>query len=587
MIQPATLPAGPDASRVRDAAPERPAYTPVMILLTVLAALGVLAYAVFLLNPSNRGDWLPYVLVITAETILISQALLAMWTILSGAASPRDYAYHAAREALFDPVDEARFGDDRSRWPILLNGEEAVVDVFVTVYGEPPETIRRTVEAALAMTGRHRTWVLDDGHSDEVKDLAAELGCHYVRRLSSHGAKAGNVNHALTIAKGDFFAIFDADFVPHPDFLVETMPFFVGSDVAFVQTPQTYGNLHTVISRGAGYMQTVFYKFIQPGRNHFNAAFCVGTNVVFRRTAIDDVGGMYTDSKSEDVWTSLMLHEAGWRSVYIPDVLAVGDAPETIEGYTKQQQRWATGGFEILLTRNPLNPRRHLTADQRIMYLVTATHYLSGITPLLLLLVPPLEIYFDLRPVSMELGLATWALYYCGFYVMQVLLAFFTLGSFRWEVLLLATVSFPIYTRALVGVLTGKEQAWHVTGGRHQAASPFTFIVPQVLMLTFLAPTSVVAVWRDVGHSTPTLATLWNITNTLILAGFVATAFREQRRLRRGHAPAPAPAAPADTAPRTVVARPLDHDRSQSVPARRPGLPEGYAAAARPEKASS
>ena len=65
-------------------------------------------------------------------------------------------------------------------------------------------------------------------------------------------------------------------------------------------------------------MQTVFYKFVQPGRNHFNAAFCVGTNVIFRRAAVNDIGGIYTDSKSEDVWTSLMLHERGWRTIYIP-----------------------------------------------------------------------------------------------------------------------------------------------------------------------------------------------------------------------------------------------------------------------------
>src|SRR5829696_1462417 len=510
----------------------RTAYTPVLILLTILAALGVLLYASFLFNPANRGDWLPYAMVITAETILIGQALLAMWTILSGAASPRDYAYFTARDALFDRVD-AGSGAARTEWPLLIRGREVLVDVFVTVYGEPPEIIRRTAAAARAMTGRHRTWILDDGDSDEVRDLAAELGCHYVRRLSHHGAKAGNINHALSLAKGEYFAIFDADFVPEPEFLVETMPFFTADDVAFVQTPQTYGNLHTVISRGAGYMQTVFYRFIQPGRNHFNAAFCVGTNVVFRRTAIDEVGGIYTDSKSEDVWTSLMLHEAGWRSVYIPDVLAIGDAPDTVDGFTKQQQRWATGGFELLLTHNPFSPRRNLTVDQRIMYAVTATHYLAGITPLILLLVPPLEIYFDLRPVTMELGLGTWALYYSGFYVMQILLAFFTVGSFRWECLLLATVSFPIYTRALLGVLLGREQKWHVTGSRRQATSPFTFIVPQVLMLTFLLPTSAVAVWRDINHSTLTLATLWNITNTLILASFVVTAAREPRRLRR------------------------------------------------------
>ena len=84
-----------------------------------------------------------------------------------------------------------------------------------------------TATAAIAIKGKHRTWILDDGRSDEVKALAEELGCHYVRRLSSNGAKAGNINHALSIAKGDFFCVFDADFVPKQDFLVETVPFFV------------------------------------------------------------------------------------------------------------------------------------------------------------------------------------------------------------------------------------------------------------------------------------------------------------------------------------------------------------------------
>ena len=59
-----------------------------------------------------------------------------------------------------------------------------------------------------------------------MKALADELGCHYVRRLSSNGAKAGNINHALSIAKGDFFCVFDADFAPKPEFLLETVPFF-------------------------------------------------------------------------------------------------------------------------------------------------------------------------------------------------------------------------------------------------------------------------------------------------------------------------------------------------------------------------
>ena len=509
--------------------------SPSLVLLVIIGTLGILAYAGFLLDPASRGDWLPYAMVIAAESILISQALLSMWTILSGTYDPRDFAFHHAKGAMFRARDVQRDGltGHPEKWPVYLDGSVTSIDVFITTYGESVEVIRRTALAAVAMRGEHLTWILDDGRSDEVRDLAAEVGARYVRRLSSGGAKAGNVNHALSISNGQFFAIFDADFVPKPDFLVETVPFFSNEQVAFVQTPQTYGNLHNVISRGAGYMQSVFYRFIQPGRNRFNAAFCVGTNVIFRRVAVDDVGGIYTDSKSEDVWTSLKLHEAGWRTIYIPMVLAVGDAPDTVEAYTKQQLRWATGGFEILLTHNPLSRRRKLNLDQRVQYLVTAAFYLSGICPLLLLLVPPLEIYFDLRPMNLSTTIVTWLLYYAGFYVMQIVLAFYTMGSFRWETLMLATASFPIYVAALVNVITGKEQKWSATGDKSKVSSPFNFMVPQVLFFVFLLLTSFVAITRDVQNGVFTLATAWNVTNTVILGSFVAAAAREARLLKR------------------------------------------------------
>ncbi|MBG6239200.1 cellulose synthase (UDP-forming) [Mycetocola sp. CAN_C7] len=503
--------------------------SPSLVLLVLIATIGILAYTGFLLNPGSRGDWLPYIMVITAESILIAQALLSMWTILSAAHDPRDFAFHQAHGSLFRSRDILRdgFGDSPERWTMHLANTPVSIDVFITTYGEDIRTIRRTVTAAIAMTGAHLTWVLDDGKSDEVRSLAAELGARYVRRLSGGGAKAGNINHALALTRSEFFMILDADFVPNNDFLVETVPFFADHRVAFVQTPQSYGNLHNVISRGAGYMQSVFYRFIQPGRNRFNAAFCVGTNVILRRTAVDEIGGMHTDSKSEDVWTSLMLHERGWKTVYIPLVLAVGDAPDTIEAYTKQQLRWATGGFEILLQHNLFSRRSRLTVDQRLQYLVTASFYLTGISPLLLLLVPPLEIFFELRPVHLDTSLMTWVLYYAGFYLLQIVLAFYTMGSFRWETLMLATASFPIYVTALFNVLLGKEQKWTATGDKNRARSPFNVMIPQVLFFVFLFLTSIVAVWRDVDNGMLTLATAWNVTNTIILGGFVATAVRE------------------------------------------------------------
>ena len=511
------------------------AQSPSLMLLVLLASAGVIVYGAFLANPANRGDWLPYVMVMAAETILVVHALLAMWTVLSSGHNPRGFAFHHAQEQLYDLAEilRERVDAEPERWRMYLEGRQVTVDVFITTYGEDLATIRRTVTAAVAMQGEHSTWVLDDGRSDDVRDLAAEMGARYLRRPNGNGAKAGNVNHALSIAKSEYFAIFDADFVPEPTFLHETVPFFATPDVSFVQTPQTYGNTHNLISRGAGYMQAVFYRYIQPGRNRFNAAFCVGTNVIFRRAAIDQIGGMYAYSKSEDVWTSLMLHEKGWRSVYIPTTLAVGDTPETIEAYTKQQQRWATGGFEIMLTHNPLSRNRSLTIDQKLQYTVTATHYLTGIAPLLLLLVPPLHIFFGLTPIDLQISPLTWVLYYAGFYVLQIAVAFYTLGSFRWEVLMLASVSFPIYTRALVNAVLRREQRWHVTGSTGRTASPFNFMIPQVLFFVLLLLTSVVGVWRDLGAGTLSLALAWNATNTFILGAFVVTALREARTTRR------------------------------------------------------
>ena len=99
-----------------------------------------------------------------------------------------------------------------------------------------------------------------------------------------------------------------------------------------------------------------------------------------------------------------------------------------------------------------------------MQYFGTATFYLIGFAPGLLLLVPPLQIYFGLAPINSGVSFGTWLIYYLGFYFMQVVVALYTIGSFRWETLMLATASFPIYGRALVNAVFNKDQKWHVTG---------------------------------------------------------------------------------------------------------------------------
>ena len=460
---------------------------------------------------------------------------MALWTMLSGYGRQPNYRFQDAQARLFDPAVNARLGvsDDPTRWPMHLNGRQISVDILVTVYGESLDVIRTTVNAAMAIHGLHTTWILDDGDSDEVRDLAKSLGCHYVRRLGSSGAKAGNVNNALSLAKAEFFIIFDADFVAKPEFLRETIPFMEDANVAFVQAPQVYGNLNNIVSRGAGFIQMVFYRFIQPGRNEFNAAFCVGTNVLFRRAAVKDVGGIYTQSKSEDIWTSILMHERGWRSIFQAKELAVGETPDTIEAYSKQQLRWATGGFEILFTHNPLSPRRRLHMDQRLMYFVTCTFYFTGIAPGLLMLVPVMEVFFDLRPVTLAVKWYEWALFYPGFYVMQIVLAAVIAGTFRWEVLLLAANSFPIYIKAFFNALLKVDTKWAATGATKGVTSAFNFIMVQVWAFVFMLGTSVVSIYRDYSMGHLNVATFWCVLNSFFLGAFVVTAFLEDRQKKR------------------------------------------------------
>lgn len=509
--------------------------SPTLMMLVLIAVLGTLLYVRFLFSPENRGDIVPYTLVILAETFLLSQALLSLWAILASGYDPRNFEFHTAQNNLFRTAKKALkdvgLANDLRSIP-QLHDKPVTVDVFITTYGEDVEVIRATAEAAALMRGQHRTTILDDGRSDDVMRLADNLHIGYLRRGGTDGAKAGNINAALAKTNSDFFVIFDADFVPSRDFLYETLPFFENSNTAFVQTPQHYDNLDTTISRGAGYMQHVFYALIQPGKNRFNAAFCVGTNVIFRRSAIDDIGGIYQLSKSEDIWTSIKLHEKGYRSVYIPTILAVGKTPETIKAYAKQQLRWATGGFEILFYANPLFNKK-LTVDQKIQYFTTVTYYFNGLAALCLLLLPPLQIFLNLTPVNLHIPVLTWALYYSGFYLMQIFVAFYTMGGFRLQTLLLANASFPIYIKAMFNALLKREQTWRATGSIQKLDSAFNYIIPQVLFFVFLLATSVVGAWKSMYTSQLSLSLFWNTVNVVVLGTFILIAFGENRRQKQ------------------------------------------------------
>jgi cellulose synthase (UDP-forming) len=518
---------------------EKQLTSPTVTLILTGATIGAFIYLNYLLQPAYRGDPLPYTLALVAEIFIIVQGLLSFWTILSGRMNPRNYEYHSAQAKLYNEavgksaisILKKQDAEISRTVPMYVHRKTIKVDVYIPVYGEPIEEIKATAIAAQNIYGKHRTYILDDGDSDDVKAMAKKVGVDYIRRPVHNNAKAGNINYALSVTNGDFYLILDADFVADPTILYETIPFFENDNLAFVQTPQFYDNQNNFVSTAANFMQNVFYSLIQSGKNRFNAAFCVGTNVVFRRKAVESIGGMVTTSKSEDIWTSLHLHEKGYDSVYIPTVLAVGKTPETLMAYSKQQLRWATGSFEIFLRANPLT-RRDLTVDQRLQYFATTSYYFIGFSVLLLLLLPPLQIFFNLSPISTTIPIWQWALMYSGFYVSQLVLAFYTMGGFKFKTLMLSSASFPIYIKAFFNAVLRRDQAWHATN-TISYDSPFNYVRIQVYVFVFLLLTSVVGVIKTLYVDQFSISLVWNVLNTFVFGYFVFMASSEARGLKK------------------------------------------------------
>jgi cellulose synthase (UDP-forming) len=306
----------------------------------------------------------------------------------------------------------------------------ARVAVLVPTFNEPPDILRATVLGALRL--RHRpapeVWVLDDGGRPWVADMCRELGARYLSRPAPREhAKAGNLNYALGRVRAEFLLIVDADHVPLPTFLERTLGYMDDPDVAFVQSPQAFFNRSFQHPRSFDdpllNEQSLFYDVVCPGKDRDNACFWCGSSALVRRSALLSVNGVATETVVEDTHTAMKLHQAGWKSVYHQEVLAVGLAPEEVSAFLTQRGRWASGCYQILRRDNPLFARG-LTLRQRLHYFSSVSHYLEGPQRLVGLLVPslvlltgtvpltaPTALYLALfLPQLVLVPLATWAL---------------------------------------------------------------------------------------------------------------------------------------------------------------------------------
>jgi cellulose synthase/poly-beta-1,6-N-acetylglucosamine synthase-like glycosyltransferase len=287
-----------------------------------------------------------------------------------------------------------------TRWP--------AVTVQVLLCDEPEVAARAIAHAtALHYPGTLHIDLLDDSADAEpVARAAAGTSARVLRRPDRAGAKAGNLAAGLARAEGELLAIFDADAAPAPDFLVRTVPHLVADPrIAFVQTRQTFPNRgENLLTRAQGLLLDGLMRVEQPGQSHrdrpvhFN-----GSAGVWRKQAIEAVGGWSGATSAEDLDLSHRVALAGWRSRSLDDVAVASELPEDMRVFRVQQARWTRGKVEVLRREWRDLVRARLPFGARLDLLVPAAARLLSPFLLFLCLTMPLTT-FDLVEPAIRYG---------------------------------------------------------------------------------------------------------------------------------------------------------------------------------------
>ncbi|WGR94614.1 glycosyltransferase [Bradyrhizobium sp. ISRA443] len=232
------------------------------------------------------------------------------------------------------------------------------IDLLIPTYDEDAAILERTIIGAQAQDyDNYRVYVLDDGKREWLRDLCRRRDVGYLVRTGNSHAKAGNINNAIevlghAIQPAEFIAVLDADFVAQPKFLSRAVSLFADASVGCVQTPQHFFNTDPLQHgfRASSHWpdeQRFFFDVLLASKDAWGAAFCCGTSSICRREALEAIGGVPTESVTEDMLLSLKLKAAGWKTVYLNERLSMGLAPEGVSEYITQRSRWCIGFMQI------------------------------------------------------------------------------------------------------------------------------------------------------------------------------------------------------------------------------------------------
>jgi cellulose synthase (UDP-forming) len=420
------------------------------------------------------------------------------------------------------------------------------VDILVTIYNEPKDILLRTLVACKAQDwpeDKLNIYVLDDGNRDEIKKMSEKLKVNYIVRYTNVDSKAGNLNNGLKHSKGEYVAIFDCDHIPVRSFLKETVGFFLDPKVAIVQVPHHFYNPDTFqrnwrLERQITHEQDLFFHIIQPGRDHYNSAFFAGSCGLFRRSALEEVGGMLTRTVTEDIHTSMALHSRGYKSVYLNKDISAGLSPESCAGHLKQRKRWANGCIQVFLLDNPLL-KRGLKFSQRIQYLAALTYFFHGLPRIIYLVTPLSFLLFKYPPLVTDIK--TLLVYFIPHYAASIIAFKMVSRGYRnpfWSDVYETLMSFALTLTAVKTIFVPFKRGFEVTPkGIHQSKLQLavSFIFPHMVLSGILVLGVALGLRSYItqqGLLSPTVISItWALYNTLILfVAVIAALERPQRR---------------------------------------------------------
>lgn len=430
---------------------------------------------------------------------------------------------------------------DLAEWP--------TVDVLIPSYNEPLSVVRQTVFAAMGLdwpSSRLRIYLLDDGRRAEFRAFCEETGVHYLDRPDNAHAKAGNINAALKKTDGDLIAIFDCDHIPTRSFLQVTTGWFLKDPkLAMLQTPHVFFSPDPFEKNLSNFRVTpnegeLFYGLIQEGNDLWNASFFCGSCAVLRRSALMQVGGIATETVTEDAHTALKLSRLGFNTAYLAIPQAAGLATESLSAHIGQRIRWARGMAQIARVDNPLlGPG--LRMSQRFCYLNAMLHFFYGLPRIVFMTAPLAYLFFGAHIFQ-----AT-ALLIVSYALPHLFNATVTnsriQGQFRhsfWSEIYESVLAWYILRPVVVAFINPRLGKFNVTakGGLiPRAYFDWSIATPYMIIMALNIVGLVVGVFRLQGADSLVTGTIlinaaWTVYNLLIASASVAVA-SESRQVRQ------------------------------------------------------